>query len=244
MRRGRSELNISRDKSHNVIQPVSRYLWFIVANVTFLSGCRRKTLSLSFLQKRNTTCAKKGKKITKETQRETQLAQRREKKEKHKENTKKNTTCTKNRINVDNFIKTRFSFQNDIKVPGSLCVFTLLFSEITMIDILAQSRQWHKFALEREMDVETRQSKQCKTLGLDFVPWALKVSTRHIRGSPWSLSLSLIVLGCQNMWYVRFWPYWWFYGGKINGDVDQQPTDRVNIGRWTGRVLQNEFCAK
>ena len=140
-RRGRSELNISRDKSHNVIQPVSRYLWFIVANVTFLSGCRRKTLSLSFLQKRNTTCAKKGKKITKEAQRETQLAQRREKKEKHKENTKKNTTCTKNRINVDNFIKTRFSFQNYIKVPGSLCVFTLLFSEITMIDILAQSRQ-------------------------------------------------------------------------------------------------------
>ena len=138
--------------------------------------------------KRNTTCTKKGKK------------------EKHKENTKKNTTCTKNRINVDNFIKTRFSFQNYIKVPGSLCVFTLLFSEITMIDILAQSRQWHKFALEREMDVETRQSKQCKTLGLDFVPWALKVSTRHIRGSPWSLSLSLIVLGCQNMWYVRFWP--------------------------------------
>ena len=135
--------------------------------------------------KRNTTCTKKGKK---------------------KKNTKKNTTCTKKRINVDNFIKTRFSFQNYIKVPGSLCVFTLLFSEITMIDILAQSRQWHKFALEREMDVETRQSKQCKTLGLDFVPWALKVSTRHIRGSPWSLSLSLKFLGCQNMWYVRFWP--------------------------------------
>ena len=201
-RRGRSELNISWDKSHNIIQPVSRYLWFIVANVTFLSGCRRKTLSLSFLQKRNTTCAKKGKKITKETQRETQLAQRREKRRK----TQRKHNLFKEEDKRWQFYKKRSSFQNDIKVPGSLCVFTLLFSEITMIDILAQSRQWHKFALEREMDVETRQSKQCKTLGLDFVPWALKVSTRHIRGSPWSLSLSLIVLGCQNMWYVRFWP--------------------------------------
>ena len=199
-RRGRSELNISRDKSHNVIQPVSRYLWFIVANVTFLSGCRRKTLSLSFLQKRNTTCAKKGKKDNKGNTKRNTTCTKKGKKEKHKEK----HNLYKEEDKRWQFYKKRSSFQNDIKVPGSLCVFTLLFSEITMIDILAQSRQWHKFALERKMDVETRQSKQCKTLGLDFVPWALKVSTRHIRGSPWSLSLSLKGLGCQNMWYVRF----------------------------------------
>ena len=42
---------------------------------------------------------------------------------------------------------------------------------------------------------------------------------------------------------VGFDLHWWFYGGKINGDVDRRPTDnRVNVGQsafgWNGRVLQ------
>ena len=37
--------------------------------------------------------------------------------------------------------------------------------------------------------------------------------------------------------------YWWVYGGKINGDVNWQPNNRVTTGqsasgRWNGRVLQ------
>ena len=60
-------------------------------------------------------------------------------------------------------------------------------------------------------------------------------------GSSWLLRGSL---GCEVLTFIDGW----FYGGKINGDVDNrptdQPTDRVNIGQsasgsWNFRVLTN-----
>ena len=42
---------------------------------------------------------------------------------------------------------------------------------------------------------------------------------------------------------VGFDLHWWFYGGKINGDVDRRPTDnRVNVGNLPLEDGMAEFC--